>query len=61
MSISSGMPMISPASLAGGGFSARTAVLEPASPTMPPSMPTSPVAFVSSGFFFAPMIALRLG
>src|SRR5947208_2855387 len=53
--------MISPASLAGGGLRASTLVFEPPSPTLPPSMPTSPVAFKSSGFFFAAMVDFRLG
>ena len=53
--------MISPASFSGGGFSSSTVVREPPSPTRSASIPTSPVACVSSGFFFAPMIAFRLG
>ena len=44
--------MISPASFAGGGFSARTLVFEPASPTCSASIPTSPVAFVVERFLF---------
>src|SRR3954447_16850403 len=53
--------MISPASFSGGGLMDRTRVLEPSSPTLPASIWTSPVDFVSSGFFFAPMIALSDG
>ena len=47
--------------LVGRRFTARTVVFEPPSPTWSDSMPTSPVALVSSGFFFAPMIALSDG
>src|SRR5436190_19153211 len=53
--------MIWPACFSGGGLIARTSVLEPDSPTLSPSMPTSLADFVSSCFFFAPMIALSDG
>src|SRR6185503_6069270 len=57
VSFVSSSSMISPASFCGGGLIASTVVREPCSPTRSASMPTSPVDFVSSGFFFAPMIA----
>src|SRR5689334_20642862 len=53
--------MISPACFSGGGLIESTAVREPCSPTWEASMPTSPAAFESSCFFFAPMIALSDG
>src|SRR5215218_641694 len=61
VSLVSSSSMISPADLAGGGLIARTAVREPSWPTLPASMPASPVDLVSSGFFFAPMIAFSDG
>ena len=45
----------------GGGLIDSTDVLEPASPTLLASMSKSLADFVSSGFFFAPMIALSDG
>ena len=51
----------SPGSFAGGGLIASTRVFEPSMPTSLVSMPTSAADFVSSGFFFAPMIALSDG
>ena len=53
--------MISPACFSGGGLIASTWVFEPASPTSGVSIPTSPVALASSGFFLAPMIAFSEG
>src|SRR5206468_10543375 len=53
--------MISPASFSGGGLIASTSVRLPCEPTRSGSMPASAIAFVSSGFLFAPMLAFRLG
>src|SRR4051794_12866269 len=53
--------MISPACFSGGGLIASTWVREPSEPTRLVSISTSPVDFVSSCFFFAPMIALSDG
>jgi hypothetical protein len=53
--------MICPASFCGGGLIAMTRVREPSLPTLPVSTSASPVDFVSSGFFFAPMIAFSDG
>src|SRR6185436_4749698 len=61
VSFVSSSSMISPASFWGGGLIARTSVREPCSPTLSDSMPTSPAAFTSRDFFFAPMIALSDG
>ena len=61
VSFVSSSSMISPACFAGGGLIPMTEVREPCSPTLSASMPTSPVARVSSCFFFAPMIALSDG
>jgi hypothetical protein len=51
----------SPAAFSGGEFTASTCVFEPPSPTWLASIPRSPADFLSSGFFFAPMIALSDG
>src|SRR5829696_5963911 len=61
VSFVSSSSMISPPAFSGGGLMERTWVREPCSPTRSASMPTSPLAFVSSGFFLAPMIALSDG
>ena len=53
--------MISPAAFSAGGFTARTRVFEPCSPTLSGSIPASAADFLSSGFFFAPMIAFSDG
>jgi hypothetical protein len=53
--------MILPADLAGGALNSPQSTDEPSAPTSEPSMPTSPPVFVSSGFFFAPMIAFSDG
>src|SRR5439155_14423890 len=53
--------MISPACFSGGGLISSTVVREPCSPTRSAATSTSPIPFVSSCFFFAPMIALSDG
>src|SRR3954462_8018226 len=53
--------MISPACFSGGGLMASTLVREPSEPTRLESISASPADFVSSGFFFALMIALSDG
>ena len=53
--------MMVPAPFCGGAFEPIHCAFEFSPPTFEGSMPTSPVPTVSSGFFFAPMIALSDG
>ena len=53
--------MICPAAFAGGSWKSPHWTREPASPTSDGSIPISLLEAVSSGFFYAPMIAFSEG
>ena len=53
--------MIWPAGLAAGAWKSPHCTRDPSPPTIDASIPTSPAATFSSGFFLAPMIALSDG
>src|SRR5262249_52698430 len=57
VSLVSSSSMIRPAAFSGGAAKSEQWARAWSKPTRSPSMPTSPVPLVSSGFFLAPMIA----